>query len=427
LRKKLRFSENNTGIYFRGCLMQWSTALLNTEYLMLLLIPVVSAFVGWVTNFFAVKMMFYPIEFIGIKPIFGWQGLIPAKRQKMAEIAVELVLGKLLSVEEIAARLEPEKIYSNIDRRLKQVVRRITNEVMEESAPTLWASIPIQGKDLIYARIESDIPKVVDNMVVGFQENISEILSIKDLVVDHLVKEPELINEIFLKSGAKEFPFIERSGLYFGFLFGIPTMLAWHFFQLWWILPLGGLLVGYATNWIAIKIIFEPKQPKNFLGFKIQGMFLKRQKEVSRVYADIVEERLLSSKNITQAILRGPGSDRLLELIELHVNDAIERSISIVQPYFVLGVGTENYYKMKKLAIKRLFEDSEKYLGYAQVYATDALRIADDLCEKMEALSPEEFEGVLRPAYQQDEWKLILVGAVLGMGAGFAQLYFVIG
>jgi len=45
----------------------------------------------------------------------------------------------------------------------------------------------------------------------------------------------------------------------------------------------------------------------------------------------------------------------------------------------------------------------------------------------MKELSPEEFEGVLRPAYQQDEWKLILVGAILGMGAGFIQLYFVFG
>ena len=38
---------------------------------------------------------------------------------------------------------------------------------------------------------------------------------------------------------------------------------------------------------------------------------------------------------------------------------------------------------------------------------------------------PEEFEGVLRPAYEADEWKLILTGSLLGMGAGFMQLYYV--
>ena len=73
--------------------MEW-----NVETLSLLSIPLISAIVGWLTNYLAVKMMFYPIEFVGIKPFFGWQGLIPAKRRQMAEIEVELVLGKLLSV-----------------------------------------------------------------------------------------------------------------------------------------------------------------------------------------------------------------------------------------------------------------------------------------------------------------------------------------
>ena len=400
--------------------MQWIT-----DNLMLLLIPVISAFVGWLTNYLAVKMMFYPIQFVGIKPFLGWQGLIPAKRREMAEIEVELVLGKLLDVREIAQRLDPEQITQAIDRRLSQVLRRIVNDVMQESAPLLWASLPVQAKNLVFRRVEHDIPHVVEKMVTDFQHNVGEILDIREMVVQQLIEDPELINEIFLKSGAKEFPFIERSGLYFGFLFGLPTMLIWYFYQLWWILPLGGLIVGYATNWIALKIIFEPKQPVTFAGVTFQGMFLKRQKEVSAIYSEIIQDKLLNSENITRAVLHGSGSEQLLEIIELHVNDAIERYISVAQPYFALGVGSEGYFKMKKMAVERIFSDSEKFLPYAHEYADDALQIGEDLRLKMEALSPEEFEGVLRPAYKQDEWKLIVVGALLGMGAGFFQLYFV--
>ena len=398
--------------------MEW-----NVQTLSLLSIPLISALVGWITNYLAVKMMFYPLKFVGIPPIFGWQGLIPAKRRQMAEIEVELVLGKLLSVEELASRLDPEELTKAIEHRLQQVVRKIVNEVMEESAPQLWAALPVQGKNLVYRRIEDDIPYVVSKMVEDFQHNVNEILDIKELVVEQLVNSPELINEIFLRSGEREFPFIVRSGFYFGFLFGLPTMALWYLYQAWWILPLGGLLVGYATNWIAIKIIFEPKRPVRFMGCTIQGMFLKRQKEVSRVYADIIETKLINSKNITHMILHGSGSAQLLELIELHVNDVIERYVAIAQPYFALGVGSENYFKMKSMAVRRLFEDSDKYLLYAFDYANQALRVGDDLCERLQALRSEEFEGVLRPAYQQDEWKLIVTGAMLGMAAGVAQLY----
>lgn len=397
--------------------MEW-----NTDLLILLLIPLISAIVGWGTNFLAVKMMFYPIEFIGIRPIFGWQGLIPMKRKEMAEIEVELVLGKLLSVQELTSRLDAEQLTVAIQRRLNQVIRKVVNDVMQDSAPTLWAAMPVQGKNLVYSRIEADIPNVVKKMVDDFKHNIDEILDIKELVVNHLVDNPELINEIFLKAGEKEFPFIERSGLYFGFLFGIPTMILWYFYQAWWILPLGGLLVGYLTNWIAIKIIFEPKRPLKFLGLTVQGMFLKRQKEVSRVYSDIVERKLINSKNITESVLHGSGSEQLLELIELHVNDAIERYVALAQPYFALGVGTDNYFRMKERAVRQIFDSSDKYLKYAYEYANQALQVGNDLCARMEALSPEEFEGVLRPAYQADEWKLIVVGAMLGMLAGFLQL-----
>jgi uncharacterized membrane protein YheB (UPF0754 family) len=393
--------------------------------LSLLSIPLISAIVGWCTNFLALKMMFYPIEFIGFKPFFGWQGLIPAKRQEMAEIEVELVLGKLLSVQELGARIDSKELTKAIQRRLKQVLRRIVNDAMRESAPQLWASLPVQGKNLLYARIEADMPNVINNMVNDFKYNIEEIVDIKELVVGKLVESPELINEIFLKSGAKEYPFIERSGFWFGLLFGLPTMLVWMYLPQWWVLPLGGLIVGYLTNWIALKVIFEPKHPIKFMGFTIQGMFLKRQDEVSRVYADIIESKLITSENIIEIALNGSGSGQLLELIELHVNDAVERYVAIAQPYFALGIGSESYYRMKDLAITRLFEDSGKYLPYAYAYTDKAMRIGDDLCERMKALSPEEFEGVLRPAYEADEWKLILTGALLGMGAGFLQLYLV--
>lgn len=393
------------------------------ENIPLLSIPLISAIVGWITNFLAVKMMFYPIKFIGIKPIFGWQGIIPSKAREMAEIEVDLVLGKLLNVKEIASRLDQKRICQLIERRLKQVLRRIITEVMIHSAPKLWAMLPIQAKELLYKRVELDIPNMVNKMVLDFQENVDEILDIKDIIVKELTAEPSLINEIFLKAGAKEFPFIIKSGSYFGFLFGLITMVIWYFYPIWWILPLGGLVVGYATNWIALAIIFEPKRPKILGPIKIQGMFLKRQNEVCRVYAELIQLKLFNAQVITKAMVKGSGSAQLLELIELHVNDAIDRYINIALPYFTLGVGSDAYYEIKNITAQRIFEDSEKFLQYAHDYANEALKIETDLREKMQSLTPEEFEGVLRPAYQADEWKLIAVGSVLGMLAGIGQLY----
>ncbi|HAB70474.1 MAG TPA: DUF445 domain-containing protein, partial [Acinetobacter nosocomialis] len=54
-------------------------------------IPFMSGLIGYVTKVIAIQMMFSPLEFKGIKPFFGWQGIVPRKAEKMATIAVELM------------------------------------------------------------------------------------------------------------------------------------------------------------------------------------------------------------------------------------------------------------------------------------------------------------------------------------------------
>jgi uncharacterized membrane protein YheB (UPF0754 family) len=51
-----------------------------------------------------------------------------------------------------------------------------------------------------------------------------------------------------------------------------------------------GFLVGWITNWLALKCIFLPLEPTNICGFQVQGLFLKRQTEVSTVFARVVRE-----------------------------------------------------------------------------------------------------------------------------------------
>lgn len=49
----------------------------------LLLMPVVGAFIGWITKVLAIWMVFKPIKFVGIGPI-GWQGQLPDGRPSSA-------------------------------------------------------------------------------------------------------------------------------------------------------------------------------------------------------------------------------------------------------------------------------------------------------------------------------------------------------
>ncbi|MFT6028027.1 MAG: uncharacterized membrane protein YheB (UPF0754 family), partial [Bacteroidia bacterium] len=79
-----------------------------------LAIPIISGLVGWGTNWLAIQMTFYPIEFVGIKPFLGWQGIVPSKAGKMAEKSVDLMTSKLIDVQALFEKIEPKRVAADL-------------------------------------------------------------------------------------------------------------------------------------------------------------------------------------------------------------------------------------------------------------------------------------------------------------------------
>ena len=46
--------------------------------------------------------------------------------------------------------------------------------------------------------------------------------------------------------------------------------LVYFFYKGVWVLPVAGFLVGYGTNWVALKLIFEPAHPRRLGCFTLQ-------------------------------------------------------------------------------------------------------------------------------------------------------------
>ncbi len=401
-----------------------SIQLTNVEILLYLSIPLTSGLVGWFTNYLALKMTFYPIEFVGIRPI-GWQGIIPSKTRKMAEKSVDLLTQKLLKMEEQFAKIDPEVVAEEMRPGLEEVSRKITDEVMHSQIPEVWDRTPKTIKESIYETAEQELPIVVKQMMADIKANINELLDLKRLSVSILMKDKALVNEIFLRCGKVEFKFIERSGFYFGFLFGFTQMVIFYFFKPWWLLPLFGLIVGFITNWLAIKLIFEPKNPLKLGPFVVQGLFQKRQLEVAKEYSDIVSSKILTTEGLFEYMVRGPGAEKLAVLLKEHVETVVDNTAGASKGIITFFSGEERMSIIKSIVFFRFQQELPISIRQVFNYAEEALDLRNNLRTKMSALSPEEFEGFLRPAFQEDEIILIMIGAFLGCLAGFAQ-YFIL-
>lgn len=390
-------------------------------------IPVVAAFIGWSTNWLAIKMTFYPLNFIGIPPYLGWQGIIPSKAGKMAQISVDATIAKIGTVREVFEHIDPQVLAAYIVQSVEPRIEEYVDEMMVQEHPTLWENLPQSIKNMVYERVRKNIPSLVDNLVVDITRNIEDLLDIKGMVTDQLIKDKQLLNRIFLECGEQEFKFIVNSGFYFGFLFGLVQMLIWYFYQGSWTLPLAGLIVGYATNWIALNVIFRPLHPVKIGPFRIQGLFLRRQKEVAQSFCRIVTHDILRVGNIVEAMLNGPHGERTRNIVKKHIKPLVDETSGITKPLTQLAFGPKGFADLKHKVGEKAIQISRSAFNDPVFNNERAAAVEAIMRERMMALSPEEFQDLLRPCFQEDEIKLILVGAALGFLAGILQLVYVFG
>ncbi|MCC6200021.1 MAG: hypothetical protein IT466_04520 [Moraxellaceae bacterium] len=383
-------------------------------------IPFIAAAVGWFTNWIAIQMTFWPLEFVGYKKLrLGWQGIIPSKAEKMAGIVVDNTLAKLASLSELFQQMEPEKIASHISKSIMGRIDEYVDEIMSERNAVLWDNLPLMVKRRVYSRVRRQLPSIMDNMVDDMAENIEELLDLKQMVVTLLSGNKALMVRVFKDVGDVELRFVVNSGFYFGFLFGLIQMWAWAVYPKPWVMPFFGFLVGYATNWLALNLIFRPLDPIKVGPVTLHGLFLRRKFEVSDKFALIATQEVINLKNLMNEVMTGPRSDRTRAMIKRHMRPLLESGV--VRTAVQLTLGAEGYAQIKALVIEKAVAMTIGPLSDPSFNRERAGVIHEIFRDKMRIMSNVEFQDLLRPAFQEDEWILITLGAVLGLLAGYLQ------
>jgi uncharacterized membrane protein YheB (UPF0754 family) len=388
--------------------------------------PIIAAVIGYVTKLVAIEMMFRPLEFVGIKPFFGWQGVVPRRAAKMAGIACDTMTSQLITPAEVFGRLDPRRVADEIEKPLLSAIEDITRDVAAATQPDLWEALPDRVKNLIVDRVRRRAPDMVEALMRRMQRDIDSVFDLKEMVVTNLVRDKALLNRIFREAGRKEFRFIANCGAPFGFAIGVLQTIAWAVFREPLLLPAFGLITGWATDWLALRMVFYPIEPRRFFGlFTWQGLFLRRRAEVARDYGDLIAKEIITPRNVVEAVLKGPLSDRVFATVQREVHQLVDAQAGLARPLLVVAVGGRQYQRMKQLITLKVMERLPETMAAVERYAADAMDIRNTLMTKMQHLSPAQFERLLRPAFEQDEWMLIAVGALLGFAVGEMQILIV--
>jgi hypothetical protein len=351
-------------------------------------------------------MIFYPIEFRGI-PIWrrdemplgliGWQGIVPCKTRVMSETMVNMVTTQLLNIEEVFRRLDPNVVADILSPEVPKLMESIGNDMspvgwLHRLSKSVFFSLPMQSISVM----SNMNHKFLHDFTVAMQDNIGALLNVKNCVVEQMLQDRTLLGILFRKCGQKELDFLTNSGLWFGFLLGLVQMVVALFWSSPWSNPIGGTIVGLATNWLALKWIFEPVEPTKFGPFILQGQFLRRQKEVAAEFSAFFANNILTSEQLWKSILNDPTTKPSFDLLfKKHLNKFAHGIAG--------GFGLRLPMKLFNNVATQAVEKLPNHLHVLHPYVDKTLRLQTSLRTQMEKMTSAKFERVLHPIFEEDE------------------------
>lgn len=189
-----------------------------------------------------------------------------------------------------------------------------------------------------------------------------------------------------------------------------------------YLIPFISAFIGWVTNWIAIKMLFHPRQPMNLGLFTLQGIFPKRQRQFAEKLGKLVADELLSFEDIRQKLTDPEKIKKVIPLLEDHLEHFLRKKLPDAMPVLSMFIGDSTIQQIKGVLLTEL--DSlfpmmiEQYLQSVK----DDLDLEHIVREKVAAFSSDKLEQVLISIMSKEFRFVEIIGGVVGFIIGLIQL-----
>ena len=179
--------------------------------------------------------------------------------------------------------------------------------------------------------------------------------------------------------------------------------------------------IGWITNWVAIKMLFRPHKEINFGLFKIQGLIPKRKAEIGSGIANIIQNELISVKDVISNIDREEFSKRLDssidEVLEKNLKAKVKEKFPILQMFFSDRMAKDVSNTIKDI----IMENQEKIFEIFSNYAEENINFEVIISNKISNFSLDKLEEIITFLAKKELKHIEIIGAILGMLIGAVQ------
>jgi uncharacterized membrane protein YheB (UPF0754 family) len=188
------------------------------------------------------------------------------------------------------------------------------------------------------------------------------------------------------------------------------------------LIPIISAFIGWFTNWIAIKMLFHPREPKKVLWFTIHGIFPKRQQQFAEKLGKLVSEELLSFKDIEEKITHPDNISKVMPQIEAHIDTFLRVKLPQQMPVISMFIGDKTINELKSVfltELETLFPIIMKNYMYNIENQLDLEKI---VIKKVSGFSSDKLEKILQSIMSKEFRFVEIIGGVLGFIIGLLQI-----
>ncbi|HTM67281.1 MAG TPA: DUF445 family protein [Flavipsychrobacter sp.] len=189
-----------------------------------------------------------------------------------------------------------------------------------------------------------------------------------------------------------------------------------------YLIPFISAFIGWFTNWIAIKMLFHPKEPKRILGITFHGIFPKRQQQFAKKLGVLVATELLHFDEIAERIKDPENLGELAPFIETHIDEFLQVKLKEKLPVISMFVGEGMLQKIKEGLMEEINVLLPQLIDKFTGKLSASIDIEKIVTEKVANFSSDKLEEILVSIMQKEFRFVEIIGGVLGFIIGLLQV-----
>ncbi|HWK07147.1 MAG TPA: DUF445 family protein [Puia sp.] len=193
----------------------------------------------------------------------------------------------------------------------------------------------------------------------------------------------------------------------------------------WWLytIPFISAFIHWLTIWMALKLLFHPRQPKKILGFTLQGVFPKKQQQIAENLGRIVGQELLSFEDIEQTITNPANVQRILPLADEHIDNFLRVKLKESMPMIAMFIGDKTIGQLKAVFMTELEELFPVIMKNYVAHLKNDLDLERIVVDKIANFSSDRLETMLNQILTKEFRFVEVIGAALGFFIGLLQIF----